>query len=520
MKKQLIILLLSINYFTANSQIAVGGGVPDASAVFQLNSTTKGFVPPRMSSTQRQAIVNPIDGLTVFDTSTDSFWFYNNAKWNQLGTSQYGSVYKQPTDIYDQNGASSDRFGSVVSMTTSLSSNNYAIIGVPGDNGGRGNCYRAFLVINNSWFLNQILPSVVLAGDGYGNAVAGERINSGDAFIVGSSLDDSTNVNSGSAYIFSGSGKSFTNKIVAGDNLGKAANAHFGRSVDIACKNTSNNTGKGFAIVGASGAGGGKGAVYIYKFNPNTLQWSLESNLIDPNGVAGDSLGLSVSLYYDVDVDEAWAFAGAPYDDEIGKTNIGSVLVYRKAIGSAAWVNVAKITPDDGLDNDLFGYAIANCFECQKVMVGSPGKSSNIGRSLDLTLSSIVGNTATFTTTIIPNSGNGGGGSGSGFGMGSTISATAKAGCNNISLVLGSVSGLLPGATFYNFGFARLLKYNGASWSTVISEITDPNPKTGYGYGRAVSISPITNLIVIGAPSEKINGNFSQGKVQFVRIDE
>ncbi|PWK27908.1 FG-GAP repeat protein [Arcicella aurantiaca] len=514
--KSFILLLISLSIiFSAKAQIAIGGGSPNASAVFQLNSTTKGFVPPRMTTGQRLAIVSPIDGLMVFDTSTDSFWFFNTNKWNQLAN-QASSVYKQPTDRTDQNGAAGDRTGTAISLGGT--NGTLGIVGAPGDNSGRGTMYRLRFMRNNLWSFDANTPNTVLAGDGFGNAVAVDKINTSEAFIVGSSLDDSTNVNSGSAYIFDD--YSFKQKIVAGDAAGKAANAHFGRSVDINGKNIDDNTGKGYVVVGASGANSGRGEIYIYKYNPNTLQWNLDANLVDPNGLAGDSLGLSVSLYYDVNVDEVWAFAGAPYDDEISKTNVGSVLVYRKALGSSTWVNVAKIVPTDGLDNELFGYSVGNCFECQKVIAGSPGRTTGIGRVSDLTLSSIVGNVANFTVTTIPNSGNGGG-NGS-LGMGFTQSIMKGSDCNNIYLTLGSgLSGIVPGGSTGNsFGYARLLKFNGTNWNTEISEITDPNPKQGYGYGRAVSINTKSNTIFIGAPLQKVDGNANQGKIQIVKFEQ
>lgn len=514
--KSFIILLISFStLYSVNAQIAIGGGTPNPSAVFQLNSTTKGFVPPRMTTNQRQAIVSPTDGLMVFDTSTDSFWFFNANKWNQLAN-QASSVYQQPTDRTDQNGAANDRIGTAISLggTNGI----LGIVGAPGDNSGRGTIYRLRFIKNNLWSFEASTLNAVLTGDGYGNAVAIDKINSSEAFIVGSSLDDSTNVNSGSAYIFDN--YSLRQKIVAGNTAGKATNAHFGRSVDISGKNIDDNTGKGYVVVGASGANNGRGEIYIYKYNPNTLQWNLDANLVDPNGLTGDSLGLSVSLYYDVNIDEAWAFAGAPYDDEIGKTNVGSVLVYRKALGSSTWVNVAKIVPSDGLDNDFFGYNVSNCFECQKVTVGSPGRSLGIGKISDLTLSSIVGNVANFNVTTIPNSGNGGG-NGS-LGMGFTQSIMKGIDCNNIYLALGSgPSGIVQGAsTGSSFGYARIQKFNGTSWSTQIDAITDPNPKQGYGYGRAVSINTKSNTILIGAPLQKVDDNVNQGKIQIVKFEQ
>jgi len=49
--------------------VITGGTATDASAQLQADSTTKGFLPPRMTTTQKNAISTPATGLTVFDTT-------------------------------------------------------------------------------------------------------------------------------------------------------------------------------------------------------------------------------------------------------------------------------------------------------------------------------------------------------------------------------------------------------------------------------------------------------------------
>lgn len=68
----------------------VGATTVNSKAVMELTSTTKGFLPPRMTSTQRAAITSPVEGLVVFQTDTVStsnsqgLWIYVNATWRSL----------------------------------------------------------------------------------------------------------------------------------------------------------------------------------------------------------------------------------------------------------------------------------------------------------------------------------------------------------------------------------------------------------------------------------------------------
>ncbi len=82
MQKALTILSLLFFIITANAQnVGVGTTSPAASAQLDVNSTTKGFLPPRMDSTQRNAIVAPASGLTIYNTTIKAFQIYNGTAW-------------------------------------------------------------------------------------------------------------------------------------------------------------------------------------------------------------------------------------------------------------------------------------------------------------------------------------------------------------------------------------------------------------------------------------------------------
>lgn len=66
-----------------NDQIGIGA-MPNTSAALDVQSTTRGFLPPRMSTTQRDAITNPPEGLLIYDNSTHKLSFYNGTSWVYL----------------------------------------------------------------------------------------------------------------------------------------------------------------------------------------------------------------------------------------------------------------------------------------------------------------------------------------------------------------------------------------------------------------------------------------------------
>ncbi|MEL6923999.1 MAG: tail fiber domain-containing protein [Bacteroidota bacterium] len=86
MRKFCYTLMLCLLLTGLQAQVAVNTtqANPDASAILDVSSTTKGMLVPRMTSTQRTNIASPATGLLVFDTDESSFWFYNGTGWSGL----------------------------------------------------------------------------------------------------------------------------------------------------------------------------------------------------------------------------------------------------------------------------------------------------------------------------------------------------------------------------------------------------------------------------------------------------
>jgi len=55
---------------------------PSASAALQIDSTTQGFLPPRMTTTSRNAISSPAVGLSIYNTTTNKIETWDGTVWN------------------------------------------------------------------------------------------------------------------------------------------------------------------------------------------------------------------------------------------------------------------------------------------------------------------------------------------------------------------------------------------------------------------------------------------------------
>jgi len=70
--------------FSQSVAINIDGSVAHSSAMLDIKTTSKGLLIPRMNSSQRTAISSPATGLLVFDTDTNTFWYYNGTAWTNL----------------------------------------------------------------------------------------------------------------------------------------------------------------------------------------------------------------------------------------------------------------------------------------------------------------------------------------------------------------------------------------------------------------------------------------------------
>src|SRR4051812_33284301 len=92
MQKLLLLSIIFIGLFICPNTFVFAQGVginpsgntPDPSAIFDVSSTTKGQLMPRMTTGQRDAISSPAEGLQIFNTTTKCFEAYVYSAWSTV----------------------------------------------------------------------------------------------------------------------------------------------------------------------------------------------------------------------------------------------------------------------------------------------------------------------------------------------------------------------------------------------------------------------------------------------------
>jgi hypothetical protein len=75
----------------AQGNVGIGTTAPDASALLDLTSTSRGLLVPRMTEAQKNSIASPATGLMIYETDAattgtyagtgPTFWYYNGTTW-------------------------------------------------------------------------------------------------------------------------------------------------------------------------------------------------------------------------------------------------------------------------------------------------------------------------------------------------------------------------------------------------------------------------------------------------------
>jgi hypothetical protein len=443
-----------------------------------------------------------------------------------------GATWTQQAKLTVAGGEFNDRFGTSVAI-----SGDTAVVGALGDDVGSNNNQGSAFVFTRSgtaWSLQaQLNASDGAAVDQFGTFVA----VSGDTAIVGAPLDDiGANVDQGSAYVFTRSGTTWSEKVrltatdgAADDRFGTcvalwgdtafagadsddvgansdqgsawvfsrvgtkwigpdlqllassgAANDYFGHSVAI-----EGDT----ALVGAYsddvGANTDQGSVYV--FTRSGSIWTQQAQLTATGGAAGDRFGFSVALSGDT------ALVGAYFDDIGVNNDRGSAYVFTRT--GATWTQQAQLTATGGAANDQFGISVA--LSGDTALVGAwlddVGRNSNQGSAFVFTRS---GTTWTQQAQLTASDG----AADDVFGFSVALSGdTALVGARGDDL-----------GTNAGQGSAYVFTRSGSIWIQQ-AQLTATGGAAGDNFGVSVAISGDTALV--GAHWDDVGANTDQGSV-------
>lgn len=98
MKKQLLMvgLLLStgLTAMAQDNNVGIGTTTPDQTSILDISANDRGVLVPRLNTLQRLGIASPAQGLLVYDTDIDCFFFYSAAtnSWQNLCAGGIGGI--------------------------------------------------------------------------------------------------------------------------------------------------------------------------------------------------------------------------------------------------------------------------------------------------------------------------------------------------------------------------------------------------------------------------------------------
>ena len=280
-----------------------------------------------------------------------------------------GTIWTQQAKLNATDGAASDQFGVAVSVDGDT-----AVIGAWGDDYNAvsysGSAY-VFTRNGTTWTQQAKLNANENAGSSgyFGYSVSVD----GNTAVIGAWRDGV----SGSAYVFTRSGSIWTQQVKLNAN-DSVQFERYGYSVSV-----NGDT----AVIGAYGdddAGGHSGSAYV--FNRSGTTWMQQAKLKPNDHDAGDEFGVSVA------VDGDTVVIGAPYDDDKG-TYSGSAYVFTRS--GATWTQQTKLIATDGAGNDHFGWTVS--VDGDTVVIGAPyddDKGGSSGSAYVYSLGSTDGNNA------------------------------------------------------------------------------------------------------------------------------
>ncbi|MBF9237020.1 hypothetical protein I2I05_06390 [Hymenobacter sp. BT683] len=318
---------------TPTGAVGIGTTVPDASAVLDVSSTSKGLLPPRLTQTQRDAIASPAAGLTVYNTSTNKLNIWNGLTWEEsLTSTTYATTGSVFTTLTYTGGV---QVYTVPPGVTTLFLNAYGAQGgaatPDGGTGGRGARVKASLSVTSG----QVLY-VYVGGRGSSAATPGATGYNGGGLGSFSSASQTGGGGGGGATDIrtSASGAAFTDRLLVAAGGGGGG---YGAG-------TAGNGGAGGGPNGGAGDnGGGAGATQAGGSAPGQGEASSSDGGGGGGGYYGGFAGASASQ------------GGGGGSSWITSANVGFAFVAGQQAGDGmVQISASPVVPAPVLDGRNF----------------------------------------------------------------------------------------------------------------------------------------------------------------------
>jgi hypothetical protein len=88
------------NIFPSTGAAGIGTTTPNSSSLLEIKSTKKGLLIPRMTITQRNAIISPATGLLIYQTNSTKGFYYFDSIWKAVAGSSSNYWKKSGSNLY------------------------------------------------------------------------------------------------------------------------------------------------------------------------------------------------------------------------------------------------------------------------------------------------------------------------------------------------------------------------------------------------------------------------------------
>ncbi len=269
-----------------------------------------------------------------------------------LTYSEAKKSWSQAVELAPEETGRESNFGASVAISANGET---VVVGAPGENGDPSGKVYVFTGSGASWSTPTELAGPDENRDfGASVAISGETVVVGDPRAETPRGDPSTNVETGAAYAFTGSGASWSKatELVASDG---AEGDEFAKAIAI-----SGST----LLVGAPGHANEAGAAYV--FTGSGASWAQKAELTAGEASASEGLfGEAVAI------SSSGAIVGAPGND----SGAGAAYVFTGAEGS--WTEQSELNPATRESEAGFGDSLS--VSGATLAVGAPGASDEVG---------------------------------------------------------------------------------------------------------------------------------------------